>query len=262
MSFLERVLEETRQRIEAEKRAIPPARLREQALEMPTPASLKAALLAAESPAIIAEIKRCSPSRGALAPDVRVGNIAGCYERGGAAALSVLTEPSFFGGSLEDLQTARSACCLPLLRKDFIVDDYQALQARAAGASAVLLICAALPGASLGEIMGAAHSLGLECLVEVHDLAEMERALAVGANLVGINNRDLKSLQINLDTSRRLLPLVPPGVAGVSESGIGARSEVEEMGRCGATAVLIGSSLVQAVSPEAAVRELAGRAAS
>ncbi len=262
MSFLERVLAQTRQRIEEEKRAVPPARLREQALEMSRPASLKAALLAAEMPAIIAEIKRYSPSRGALAPDVRVREIAACYERGGAAALSVLTEPSFFGGSLDDLRQTRGACSLPLLRKDFVLDEYQALQAGAAGASAVLLICAALPGASLEEMIGTAQSMCLECLVEVHDLAEMERALAAGASLVGINNRDLKSLQVNLDTSRRLLPLLPRDVAGISESGISARSEVEEMGRLGAAAVLVGSSLVQSTDPEAAVRELAGRHAA
>ncbi len=262
MSFLERVLVETRQRIEAEKRAIPPSLLEEQALETPQPASLKSALLTAEAPAIIAEIKRCSPSRGALAPDVRVRNIAGCYERGGAAALSVLTEPSFFGGSLDDLLEARGACSLPLLRKDFVVDEYQVLQARAAGASAVLLICAALPGAGLEEMMGAVQSLGLECLVEAHDLAELDRALAAGASVVGINNRDLKSLQVDLDTSRRLLPLLPRDVAGVCESGISGRSEVEEMGRLGAAAVLVGSGLVQAPDHEAAVRELTGRVAS
>ncbi len=261
MSFLDRVLAETRQRLAGEKLSLPPARLREMALATPPPASLKSALLAAERPAIIAEIKRRSPSRGALVPDVLVSEIAGCYERGGAAALSVITEPAFFGGSLADLLQARESCSLPLLRKDFLVDEYQLLQARAGGASAVLLICAALPGIALEEMMGAAHSLDLDCLVEVHDGDELDRALAAGAALVGINNRNLANLEVNLDNSRRLLPLLPGEVAGVSESGISARNEVEEMGRCGATAVLAGSSLVGAPDPEAAVRQLAGRAA-
>ncbi len=260
MSFLEKAVEAARLRVEAEKRVMAPERLREQALGT-SARSFREALLAAERPAIIAEIKRRSPSRGALAPDLEPGEMARLYERGGAAALSVLTEPVFFGGSLDDLCAAGRACSLPLLRKDFLVDKYQLLQARAAGASAVLLICAALPGDALGELLAAARELGLDTLVEVHDEGELEQALAVGARIVGVNNRDLASLAVDRETSRRLLPLLPEGVLGVSESGISERGQVEEMGRCGASAVLIGSSLVQAPDPEAALRELAGRCA-
>ncbi len=259
MSFLEEVLRATRERLESERRARPPDRLREIVANLPVPESFEAALCAADRPAIIAEIKRRSPSRGALAPVLRVGDIAGGYERGGAAALSVLTEPSYFGGSLEDLGEARAACSLPLLRKDFLIDEYQLLQARAAGASAVLLICAALPGGALTGMIDAAVRLGLAGLVEVHDGEELERALAAGATLVGINNRNLATLEVDLATSHRLLPQLPAGVAGVSESGITSRSEVEEMGRRGAVAVLVGSSLVSSGDPEAAVRGLAGR---
>ncbi len=259
MSFLDQVLYATRERLENERRAEPTARLQELASTMPEPTGFEAALRAAARPAVIAEIKRRSPSRGALAPALEAGKIASSYERGGAAALSVLTEPDFFGGSLEDLRTARAACSLPLLRKDFLIDEYQLLQARVAGASAVLLICAALPGGALDELVERSAVLGLEALVEVHNELELQRALVAGATLVGINNRNLGTLEVDLATSRHLLPLLPPGVAGVSESGIRSRNEVEEMGRCGAVAVLIGSSLVSSDDPEVAVRELAGR---
>ncbi len=206
--------------------------------------------------AVIAEFKRSSPSAGQLreAPDVR--EIVRAYERGGAAALSVLTEGPHFEGSLEDLRAAGAACGLPVLRKDFIVDAYQLHEARAAGADAVLLIVAALAPPQLVELRGQARALGLDVLVEVHDAAELDVALESGADLVGINNRDLRDFSVDVQRTARLLAQVPATTAIVSESGIASAGQLRSLQEQGVQAVLVGESLMRAEDPERALRTL------
>ncbi len=210
--------------------------------------------------AVIAEFKRRSPSAGALREAPDVGELAGAYERGGASAISVLTEGPHFGGSLEDLRAARAACDLPLLRKDFIVDPYQLYEALLAGADAVLLIVAALEQDELRALHREARELQLDVLVEVHDRGELRRALELGADLIGINNRDLRDFSVDVRRTFELLDEIPPGVAVVSESGIAAAGQLRELQARGVQAVLVGETLMRARDPEAALRELRGAA--
>jgi indole-3-glycerol phosphate synthase len=205
---------------------------------------------------VIAEFKRRSPSAGALRADPDLVAIVDAYARGGASALSVLTEQPNFGGSLEDLRAARARCALPLLRKDFIVDDYQLLEARLAGADAVLLIVAALADAELVALHERARELGLDVLVEVHDRAELERALAVGAELIGVNNRDLRDFSVDVARTHALRSAIPAGVAVVSESGISSVGQLRELASEGVDAVLVGESLMRAADPAQALRAL------
>jgi indole-3-glycerol phosphate synthase len=207
---------------------------------------------------VIAEFKRRSPSAGDISPAATVAAQAGAYERGGAAALSVLTDERHFGGSLDDLRAARAACSLPILRKDFIVDPYQLVEAAAGGADAVLLIVRALEDAELREMYEGARSLDLDCLVEVHDGDELERALRLDADVIGINNRDLDEGAVDVATTYELMPDVPAGKTVVAESGISSRAELEELERVGVDAVLIGSALMSAADPESLTRELTG----
>jgi indole-3-glycerol phosphate synthase len=207
---------------------------------------------------LIAEFKRRSPSAGEIAADAVVADQVRAYERGGAAALSVLTDAPHFGGSLEDLREARVACDLPVIRKDFIVDPYQLYEAAANGADAVLLIVRALDDEALRALHEQALALDLDCLVEVHDAGELERALEAGAEVIGINNRDLDQQQINLATTFELMPDVPAGKTVVAESGISGRGELSELERVGVDAVLIGGALMSAADPEAKTRELTG----
>lgn len=208
---------------------------------------------------LIAEFKRRSPSAGALASDsIDIATQVAAYERGGAAALSVLTDEPHFGGSLADLRAARAACDLPIIRKDFIVDPYQLYEAKVNGADAVLLIVAALGDEDLRALHQEARSIDLDCLVEVHDAEELERALGAGADVVGINNRNLDDMNVDIDTTYELMPDVPAGKAVVAESGISGRDELEELDRVGVDAVLIGGALMTAADPEAKVRELTG----
>jgi indole-3-glycerol phosphate synthase len=207
---------------------------------------------------IIAEFKRRSPSAGDISVDATVANQVGAYERGGAAALSVLTDERHFGGSLEDLRAARAACSLPILRKDFIVDPYQLVEAAVNGADAVLLIVRALEDAELREMYESARGLDLDCLVEVHDGEELERALQLDADVIGINNRNLDEGVVDVATTYELMPDVPAGKTVVAESGISSRAELEELERVGVDAVLIGSALMSSVDPEALTRELTG----
>jgi indole-3-glycerol phosphate synthase len=213
---------------------------------------------------VIAEFKRGSPSAGAIRADADPARIVEAYRRGGAVALSVLTEEEHFLGSLDDLRAARRVSPLPILRKDFIVDPYQLLEAVVAGADAVLLIAAALDDQALRALAEQAEALDLECLVEVHDGEELERALAAGASLLGINNRNLRDLSVDLQTTRELAPRVPAGVTLVAESGFSAREEFAELEDLGVAAVLVGESLMRAEDPEDALRALtvADRAAS
>ncbi len=207
---------------------------------------------------IIAEFKRRSPSAGDISADATVADRVGAYERGGAAALSVLTDERHFGGSLEDLRAARAACSLPILRKDFIVDPYQLVEAAVNGADAVLLIVRALEDAELREMYEGARSLDLDCLVEVHDGEELERALRLDADVIGINNRNLDEGAVDVATTYALMPDVPAGKTVVAESGISSRAELEELERVGVDAVLIGSALMSSADPEALTRELTG----
>lgn len=208
---------------------------------------------------LIAEFKRRSPSAGALAPEsIDLAAQVGAYERGGAAALSVLTDERHFGGSLADLRAARAACDLPIIRKDFIVDPYQLYEAAVNGADAVLLIVAALSDDALSLLYEEARSIDLDCLVEVHDAEELERALEAGAEVIGINNRNLDDMSVDIGTTFELMTDVPAGKTVVAESGISGREELAELDRVGVDAVLIGGALMAAADPEAKVRELTG----
>jgi indole-3-glycerol phosphate synthase len=207
---------------------------------------------------LIAEFKRRSPSAGEISGSATVDGQVGAYERGGAAALSVLTDERHFGGSLDDLRAARGACDLPILRKDFIVDPYQLYEAAVNGADAVLLIVRALDDRELGAMYGEARGLDLDCLVEAHDGEELQRALELDADVIGINNRDLDSGRVDVSTTYELMPDVPAGKTVVAESGISSRAELEELERVGVDAVLIGEALMSAADPEAKTRELTG----
>jgi indole-3-glycerol phosphate synthase len=207
---------------------------------------------------VIAEFKRRSPSAGDIDSSADLSDRVGAYERGGAAALSILTEEGSFGGSLDDLRTARRACELPILRKDFLVDPYQLYEAAAYGADAVLLIVRALDDDDLRSIYDEARGLDLDCLVEVHDGAELDRALHIDADVIGINNRDLDAGSVDVGTTYELMPDVPAGKTVVAESGISSRDELEELERVGVDAVLIGEALMRSADPEALARELTG----
>jgi indole-3-glycerol phosphate synthase len=207
---------------------------------------------------LISEFKRRSPSAGEIAASATVPEQVGAYERGGAAALSVLTDERHFGGSLEDLRAARAACDLPILRKDFIVDPYQLYEAAVHGADAVLLIVRALEDRELRAMYEEARGLDLDCLVEVHDAEELQRALELDAEVIGINNRNLDTGTVDVSTTYELMPDVPAGKTAVAESGISSRAELEELERVGVDAVLIGGALMSADDPEAKTRELTG----
>jgi indole-3-glycerol phosphate synthase len=213
---------------------------------------------AARGPRIIAEVKRRSPSKGAIREGADLVVIARAYEAGGAAAISVLTDARSFGGSLGDLEAVRAAVGLPVLRKDFIIDEYQLLESALAGADAVLLIARALPGDTLPRLLGEAAALDLEALVEVHDEAEMAAAAAAGAAVIGINNRDLGTFAVDLGVTGRLARLAPPGVVIVSESGIATAADLRSLAAAGAHAFLVGESLMRAEDPAAALRALRG----
>ena len=219
-----------------------------------------AALRAAPGIAVIAEIKRRSPSKGDLAPDLDPASLARQYEAGGAACLSVLTDTRFFGGSADDLRAARAAVELPVLRKDFTVGPRDVCDARLMGADAVLLIAAVLDDALLAELVALAGRLGMAALVEVHDAAELARALAAGATLVGVNQRDLRTFSVDRDLAAALAPSFPPGVIGVAESGIRDAADAARLAAAGYRALLVGESLVTAADPSAAVAALAGAA--
>ena len=207
---------------------------------------------------VIAECKRRSPSKGVLAADYDAVGIARQYEQGGAAAISVLTEPTFFDGALEHLTAVRSSVTLPLLRKDFIVDEYQLFEARAAGADAVLLIVAALEQAGLVALQKRAWDLELAALVEVHDAAELARAIDSGARVIGVNNRNLRTLAVDVDASGRLASRIPREVIAVSESGLKSRDELEHLAAVGYRAFLIGERVMTDPNPAGAIRRLMG----
>jgi indole-3-glycerol phosphate synthase len=255
---LDELIAAARYSMHEHQRVLSPADARSRAREEPPTRGFKKALnaAAARGIALIGEIKRASPSRGPIAPDLRPQRLARAYERGGAACLSVLTEREFFLGSLEDLQVAREACELPALRKDFIVDAYQLDEARLFGADAVLLIAAALDAQQLRELSAAARELRLDVLVEVHDEAELELAAAAKPDLLGINNRDLKTLQVDRGTFARLAPAARGIAPLVAESGVRDAKDARAAIDAGASALLVGEALSAAADPEAKVREL------
>jgi indole-3-glycerol phosphate synthase len=213
-------------------------------------------LVAGEGVAVIAEVKRASPSKGLLAPDLDAARIAVDYQAGGAAALSVLTDPGFFRGSMDDLQAARAATSLPVLRKDFTVCSADVLDARCMGADAVLLIVAALSPDELVELMALADTVGLDALVEVHDDREAAVAVAAGATLIGVNQRDLYSFEVDTDRAVGVARMLPEGVIRVAESGIRDGDDVRRLADAGFDAVLVGEALVASPDPAAAVRAL------
>lgn len=228
----------------------------------PAPRGFAAALRrgAADGVAVIAEVKRRSPSKGALAPDLDPASLAADYERGGASCLSVLTDVDHFGGSPDDLRAARAGCGLPVLRKDFTVSAHDVYDARLMGADAVLLIAAALDDAELAEFHARAVDVGLDVLVEIHDEAELERALRIDPHLVGVNQRDLVTFAVDTDRAVRMAPLIPSGVVRVAESGIGGPADAARLAAAGYDALLVGESLVRSADPAggvAALREAA-----
>ena len=231
--------------------AAPPARGFRAAVAGGDPAAPKAGAIA-----VIAEVKRRSPSKGDLRPDLDPAALAGAYRAGGAAAVSVLTEPLHFGGSPEDLQKVRAAVDLPVLRKDFVTVPYQVWEARAWGADAVLLIVAALDAPLLADLLAEAEAAGLDALVEVHTRDEAEVAAAAAAGLIGVNARDLATLTVDLSRFATVREALPAGATLVAESGIRTRADVEAVAAAGAHAVLVGESLVLAADPEAAIAEL------
>lgn len=235
------------------------AQVRQAAAEADAPRGFAAALraqLAKGKPSVIAEIKKASPSKGVIRADFDPVAIAQAYAKAGAACLSVLTDATYFQGHENYLQAARAACTLPVLRKDFIVDPYQVYEARALGADCILLIVAALADAPLQALHALATDLGMDVLVEVHDQAELERVLRLPAPLVGINNRNLRTFHTTLDTTLDLLPMVPPDVLLVTESGIHTPEDVQLMRRHGVHAFLVGEAFMRAPDPGAALQQL------
>ncbi len=265
-TVLERILASTRAEVARRKRELPVEELMDGKPARPALGADSSAgerrfrdAIAGPGIAVVAEFKRRSPSAGRLRECPEVHEIVGAYERGGAAAVSILTEGPHFDGSLEDLRLARAACALPVLRKDFIVDPYQLHEARAAGADAVLLIVAALEQSVLQALHREARALGLDVLVEVHDRPELHRALELGAELIGVNNRDLRDFRVDVGRTFALLDEIPDGVAVISESGIATPEQLRRLRQRGVRGVLVGETLMRAPDPEAALRELLAR---
>jgi indole-3-glycerol phosphate synthase len=256
-NVLDAIVGATRRIIAARSEREPRAALEARALvRQPQGARFREALRDATRLNVIAECKRRSPSRGVLRADYDPASIAMAYERAGAAAVSVLTEPTFFDGTLDHLAAVRQAVRVPLLRKDFIVDSYQLLEARANGADAVLLIVAALTDDRLATLHAEAHALGLAALVEVHDVDEIERALAVGAEIVGVNSRNLRTLDVDREAALRAIPKIPSPVVAVCESGLKHQEDLLRWRGLGYKAFLVGERLMTSADPEAALREL------
>jgi indole-3-glycerol phosphate synthase len=256
VNVLERIVAATREEVERRRREQPVTELERRAATRRAELRDFAGALARPGLSVIAEHKRHSPSAGLIREGVAIEAVVQAYDRGGAAALSILTEGPSFHGSPADLQAAREATRLPLLRKDFIVDPYQVTESLAAGADAILLIVAALTSAELAALYESARAVGLAALVEVHDARELEVAKAIGAEIVGINNRDLTTLAVDIDRTFELLPSVPADATIVSESGFSSRGELDELERAGVDAVLVGEALMRAPEIEAACRAL------
>lgn len=256
---LARIVETKRREVAAAKSTVPLADLERRIENLPPCRGFEPAVRTADGMAVIAEVKKASPSAGVIRPDFDPVQIARTYERHGAACLSVLTDEEYFQGKLEYLTAARAAVGIPVLRKEFILDRYQLVEARAAGADAVLLIAEILPGDSLASLFADAVALGLDVLVELHDADQLPRVLDSGATLVGVNNRDLRTFTTRLEQTLELLPLMPPGVGVVSESGIRTHAELQLLHSAGVRAVLVGESLMRQPDVGAALDALLGR---
>jgi indole-3-glycerol phosphate synthase len=256
MSYLDELLAATHTRIDEVKQKLTESVLEERVAAAKPPRDFRTALQGTDV-AIVAEIKRATPRAGVLALDLDAARTAKAYEEGGAAALSVLTEPDFFKGSLEDLEAARTVS-IPVLRKDFILDPVQVYEARAAGADAILLIVRIL-GDELRQLQSLARSLGMSALLEVHSESDLDRAMDADADLIGINHRDLETFEVDPDRTRKLAPRLPKGVVVVALSGTSTRPEIESLSNAGADAVLVGEALVTASDPVAKLRELLGQ---
>jgi indole-3-glycerol phosphate synthase len=255
-NVLTRILDQKREEVSLLANKAPLADLRAQAEDTAPARDFLAALRARPGHAVIAEIKRASPSAGRLAIAVDPAERAKLYEASGAAALSVLTDTVFFGGSLQDMRLAREACGLPVLRKDFVISINQIYEARAAGADAVLLIAAALEQEQMTDLYACVRELDMTPLVEVHSQDELDAVLGLSPELVGINNRNLKSMKIDLSTSLELRPLIPPNVTVVAESGVSSPEDVARLREGGLDAFLVGTSLMKADDPAAVLRSL------
>lgn len=255
--ILETILETKRNEIEQRKKALPVRELKSRVSDAPPPLDFAKKLTRCKTgiPALIAEVKKASPSKGVIRSDFDPVKIALAYQEAGAAAISVLTDEKFFQGSIDYLRQIRTAVRIPILRKDFIIDEYQVYEARAAGADAILLIVAALEKDLLQKLMNRATEIGMWCLVEVHDEQELEVALDVAAPIIGINNRNLRTFEVSLDTTERLLPKIPRAKK-VSESGIFTREDMLQLGNLGVDAVLIGEALMRENDVGAKLREL------
>jgi indole-3-glycerol phosphate synthase len=252
---LDELVGATREAVHRRKRERPLAELEREADSQPEGRPFAEAL-ARPGTSLIAEHKRRSPSAGTIREGSSCAEVVRAYERGGAAAVSVLTEEAHFGGSLADLHEARATTELPVLRKDFTIDPYQLYEAKAAGADAVLLVVGAMDLSDLAQLYREAHALDLDAIVEIHDETELDRALEVDADVLGINNRDLEDFSVDIQRTFDLLADVPAGKVVVSESGIQNREQIDELELVGVDAVLIGEALMRAPDPEAAVREL------
>jgi indole-3-glycerol phosphate synthase len=257
MSLLDQIVGNTRAEVARRRASTPQTVLERQCQTAPPPRDFEGALRPPRGGVrLVAEVKKASPSRGVLAPDLNPAVLAATYARHGAHAISVLTDEKYFRGSLDDLRAVRAAVDRPLLRKDFTVDEYQLWEARAAGADAVLLIVSIVPPPRLGELLAAAKGLGLAALVECHTAAELDQALAAGSRVVGINNRDLATFETRLETTLELLPLIPPGPIVVSESGFFTGADVRRVVAAGAHAVLVGEALVRSPDVPFTLRDL------
>jgi len=258
MNTLERIVDSTRREVQQRRDAIPLATLEQQLVARGEDRPFTEALVH-PGISVIAEHKRRSPSAGTIREGATVADVVCAYERAGAAALSILTEGPHFGGSLDDLREARAATRLPILRKDFVVDHYQLFESAAVGADAILLIVAALEPRELTRLHHEALALDLDVLVEVHDEHELEVALELDADVIGINNRDLTDFSVDLQRTFELLVDIPAGKTVVSESGIRTREQLDELERVGVDAVLVGEALMRAADVEAACRALTGQ---
>ena len=257
--ILQKILARKAEEVAARVAARPLAEMRALAADMPAPLGFAAAIeakIAGAAPAVIAEVKKASPSKGVIRPDFDPVAIARSYEAGGAACLSVLTDVDFFQGADAYLQQARAACALPVLRKDFTIDPYQVHEARALGADCILLIVAALSDAQLAELCGTAMAIGLDVLVEVHDIDELERAIQVPAPLLGINNRSLRTFEVSLDTTLSLQGAVPRDRRLVTESGLHTAADVARMRAAGIDAFLVGEAFMREPDPGQALRRM------
>lgn len=256
-TILDEITRWKRDEIERQKRARPLETVRAEMMQA-TPACDLAAALRRPGVSLIAEVKRASPSKGLLRPDCDAAALAREYEAHGASAISVLTDERFFQGSLDHLRAVRRNVDLPVLRKDFVLDEYQVYEARAAGADAVLLIIAILNDDELAALYRLIRGLGMAALIEVHNEMELERALEIGPRIVGVNNRNLRTFEVDLETTARLRPLIPAGVILVAESGVHMRADVARLSAIGADAMLVGEALVQAKDVGRKVQELVG----